>query len=282
MASMTPQDKRKRRSSQLADYSASIETLRVLQTQLNDSDVADEEMLRQLARLSSKLQRPPRREPEPIFLDPFDRAVYNLEIQSGGALKFKIELQEEIAEQSRALGSKHAVSSDTFNGLLDSLRDSLLESRRSSHCWVELYLTTQDVAPTPSAPLDIYVVSLRPSSHAGAYQIVTQDILIPNFCGMLVIRMDVIINLFQAILELAKFAKRSREQTLRGAVTDGFQWRVIMITWDDQFLSGHYRSGIIRSNDIITDPDVIVGVLHHWVTHLHDEVGEYDNGYFNT
>ncbi|KAF9020115.1 hypothetical protein BDZ89DRAFT_1072494, partial [Hymenopellis radicata] len=251
-----PENKRKRARSLSIDNSAIHDALSDLQAQLyNVPDVADEEMLRQLNRLSNKLRREPRPKPEPIFADPFERALYRLELREIDTLQCRTDAMKALSDQSRALGNNHAFSSEWFNGALTSLKGNLLASSRSAHCWVELYLyrlvgmfseshpnhtlvirpgyesTTQDITSTRSTSMNIYVLCLCPLAHAHAHQIIANEDAIPHFRGLLVIYMD-FLNLSQATLELANFAKKSQSQTLRGVATDGLMWYAISVTWD--------------------------------------------------
>ncbi|KAF9023154.1 hypothetical protein BDZ89DRAFT_1162903 [Hymenopellis radicata] len=301
------EDRRKRPQSLCIDYSATLDALSDLQDQLESlPDVADEDMLRQLARLSRKLRRHWQPRPEPsqpkrMIADPLEGALFDLE--SMYTLQFRTENMKALSDQSRALGNKHAFSSEWFNGALTSLKSNLLASSRSAHCWVELYLyrvvgmfseshpnhtlvirpgyesTTHEITPTRSTSMKLYVLCLCPLAHAHAHQIIANEDAIPHFRGFLVIYMD-FLDLHQATLELAKFAKKSQSRTLRGVATDGLQWEAMSVTWDELFLYGHSHSGVIRSYDLISSPDFVVGVVHHWVKNFCVEVGTDDEGYF--
>ncbi|KAF8892394.1 hypothetical protein CPB85DRAFT_1566134 [Mucidula mucida] len=186
------------------------------------------------------------------------------------------------------------MSSDNFNNCLKMLRTSFSDTPQSTPLWVDFYLLRLIATCSESHPdktlvirrldtthdevLDIRVVSLCGSSYAHVYRILPHNDFLRHFCGMLAIRMEAI-NLFRAILEIANV---SRKQTLRGVVTDGFKWQVIIIVWDDLFLSGQYDCGVVRSHENITPNDFVVGVLHHWVVHLNDDVGPEDHGYYTT
>ncbi len=62
------------------------------------------------------------------FTDPFERALYDLDVHFEGVLQPKLENIDAFAERSRALGSKHAASSEAFNGFVASLKNNLMGS----------------------------------------------------------------------------------------------------------------------------------------------------------
>ncbi|KAF8912385.1 hypothetical protein CPB85DRAFT_597298 [Mucidula mucida] len=128
----TTEDQKKRPRSP-PDHSDILEALAELQYHLDDlpDDVVNEEMQLQLARLSAKLHRSPRREPIEIR-DPFQRALYDLELRPERSLKIRTDNMKAISERSRALGNKHVINSEVFDGLVASLRNNFLDSPRSA------------------------------------------------------------------------------------------------------------------------------------------------------
>ncbi|KAF8918528.1 hypothetical protein CPB85DRAFT_1452142 [Mucidula mucida] len=177
---MTADGKRKRSSSPLTERQVALRLLRDLENRMTSlQDVADDEI---------------------------DR-------QSRNNLEFRFELQEEIADSSRAPGATNSMSSDNFNNCLKMLRKSFSDTvshliLQSTPLWVDFYLLRMIATCSESHPdktlvirtldtthdevLDIRVVSLYGSSHAHAYRILPYNDFLRHFCGMLVIRMETI------------------------------------------------------------------------------------------